>query len=189
MSALLALIASAAFAQAGAEPPAPASEDEVQALREELARQEERTRAAEALAAQGAQRAALVERRLAALQQRGQAIESDRLQRVELYAQVVDSLWYAQLVLEGGSQDMAGELEFSERALSRCAEGALRFGGEEEAAGALQALDALAGARAALGQSDLYQARIQLVEGAEEANIAMSLAQASSQKLFRAPGP
>lgn len=191
MSALYAMIASAALAQAGAGPPpaqAP-SEEELQALREQVAAQEDRARAAEALAAQSAARAARLERRFAALEQRGQAIEADRLQRAELYSEVVDEAWYAQWILQGGSQDVAGELDFVERALSRCADGALRFGGEEEVAGALGALSALGGAQAALSQSDLYQARIQLVQTAEEANRAMSLALASPQPLFRAPGP
>ncbi len=157
----------------------------MQSLREQAARQEEKIQDAQALAAQSAERAEVLDERLAVIQQRGQAIEADRLARVDLYAQGADSLSYAQIILAGGSQDVAGELDFAQSALSRCAEGASRFGGEEETSAALMALDALAGARVALSQSDLYQARIQLVQGAEEANRALSLAQASPQRLIR----
>jgi SWI/SNF-related matrix-associated actin-dependent regulator 1 of chromatin subfamily A len=193
MNALLrALIVPLALAQAPAgspSQPAPASEPEVEALRQELAQERQREADAAALAARNAERVAALQQHLAAIEERGRAIEASRVERAEAYGKSSGALSKAQAILVDGTTDVAFELDSAEQALTLAADAAGRFGGEQERADAFQALDAIEGARAALAQGDLYQARLDLVFAADSSSRAQTVAMASAHPLFRAGGP
>jgi chromosome segregation ATPase len=122
---------------------------------------------------------AALEDELDALEERGEFLEQNRIQRIAAPDRGIDSIETLFDTLSYGNADIEGALDQLSRQLGFASSEAARWAGEEEARLSALAQNSVEAAREALGRRDLYAARLSLGIAIQQARAARRAAETS----------